>query len=358
MSLRKQHEILAYLLKPSQGQVILSLIGVIGYFIYIYLSVNYFHFKSNHPTTYIYIIEITGVLLACNITVIGNRIIGDKIDRLYIEGREFDIKCYLVKLLIQVLFTSVTCNIIFTIDGLLTSESSLLLDVLATNIISFPFAVMYFSVENANRLIKQYKEQTINIEKVEKEKLDSELQLLRAQFNPHFIFNAINTIYFQIENESKDSKQILPQFKNMLKYLINCGKHEFVSFEKEISYIQNFTNIQLTRKGDDIKTFFEYNFDSKDYSISPFLLQPFIENAFKYISGESELSIRLRVVNGNLFYTVKNSVDPAFYSMNTKKGIGLKNLKNRLELIYPNKHFLQTNAHENFFVAEMQLRLK
>lgn len=354
----QKHPLSFYLLKPSQGQIILSLLGVFGYFLYIYLSVNFFFFKDSHPTIFIYSIELTATLLACNITVIGNRYIGDRVDYFYIAGRPFDIKCYLMKLVIQVLFTSLTCNIIFTLDGLLTSESQLLLDVLATNIISFPFAVMYFGVENANTLIKRYKAQNIDIEKIEKEKLDSELQLLRSQFNPHFIFNAINTIYFQIEHENSAAKQILPQFKNMMTYLIQRCNHEMVPFEKEIEYIQNFTNIQLIRKGDDVKTNFEYSFDSTEYVISPFLLQPFIENAFKYISGNMELAIRLRIVNGNLHYTVKNSVDPAFYGMNTKKGVGLKNLKKRLQLIYPDRHFMQSNTKKDCFVAEMQLKLK
>lgn len=343
---------------PSKAQLLLSLCGLAGYFVDVYLSVYLYGFDRTHPGLIEYLVEITLVLCVCNFTVIGNTYLATQFDHKYISHRPVKITPYLFKIALQVMVSLLICNVLFTIEALITSIQFNIFDVLAINIFILPFSLIYYTIENATNLIKHYKTQQIDIERIQKEKLHTELQLLRAQFNPHFIFNAINTIYFQIDSDDPHSRQILPRFKNILTYLTDWCQHDYVPLGKELDYLQNYIDIQMIRKGEEIKTSFEYDFDSLEYEISPFLLQPFIENAFKYISGKMELTVNLRIINGNLFYTVKNSVDPAFYNMNTRKGIGLKNLKKRLQLIYPDKYFMQSNAKEDCFVAEMQLELK
>jgi len=353
------YPLLHYFLRPTKGQVVCSLFGSVAYFLYVYLSVNFFMLKPEKPSLYIYTVELVATLIACNLVVIVNRYIGDRFDQEHFSQNLLNVRSYFMKLALQILSSIVICNIVFALEGWLTDEHSFWMDLFTTNVLTVPFAVIYYTIENANSLIKHYKSQSVKLESVKKERLDTELQLLRAQFNPHFIFNAINTIYFQIDEGSDKSQLILPRFRNMLSYLTYWCNHKLVPLDKELEYLQNFTEIQMIRKGEDIDQRYSVSADRDDYLISPFLLQPFVENAFKYISGEMQMHIKLTVNQGKLSYTVINSVDPLYSSIEpSSKGVGLKNLKKRVALIYPDKNYMSTRMKENRFVAEMQLKIE
>lgn len=352
-----QNSLTYFLLKPSTAQIVLSFFGTIGYFIDVYLSRFYYHFDKEIEYDELGV-ELIVTLLACNATVIGNRFIAYHFDRKYITYRPIKLSNYVLKLLIQVAWGLIICNTIFSIESYITSIRFNIYDVLAVNIFTIPFALIYYSIENANLLIKQYRDQKINIEKIEKERLQSELQLLRAQFNPHFIFNALNTIYFQLDRNDKTSKNILPLFKHSIAYLTNWCNTELVPIEKELEYLKNYIEIQMIRKSESGTSNFVYTHDTLDYSISPFILQPFIENAFKYTSDINNIYLQLHIKHGHLSYTVKNSIESNLSINQTRdKGIGLQNLKKRLELVYPNRHFILTTKQKDCFVAEIQLKL-
>lgn len=214
----------------------------------------------------------------------------------------------------------------------------------------------------------------INAEKqknqLEKDKLQSELDFLKAQINPHFLFNGINSIYHLIGEDDKMARDTLLQFSGLLRYqLYDCGVN-YISLEKELNYISNYINIEQVRKGED--AVFTFNLPDKEdnhllkkYKIAPLLLTPFIENAFKYLSFHScqtnnFINMDFNVSeSGVLHLKLSNSFDRTFKTRKDNVGgIGLENVKRRLKLLYPNgKHQLNISSTQNVFTLNLKIDL-
>src|SRR5690606_22905121 len=119
------------------------------------------------------------------------------------------------------------------------------------------------------------------IRKMELEKVNAELEYLKAQVNPHFLFNSINTIYFQIDRHNELARNSLSGFSDMLRYqLYECNGTE-IGIEKEIRYLKNYVSLQRMRKDENYLIFFEEHGDLTGFNVPPLLLIPFVENAFK-----------------------------------------------------------------------------
>ena len=194
-------------------------------------------------------------------------------------------------------------------------------------------------------------------EKLEKEKALTELELLKDQINPHFLFNALNTIYYKIDRLNIDGRETLQRFSSMLRYqLYECNK-PFVEVENELAFIKSYIELQKERLNKNYSVKYE-GFDTiKGFVISPFLLLPLVENCFKHVSDfpekENSISINCRKENNLFCLDTYNTLAPG----NNKKenGIGLENIKKRLQLIYPERHELVTKASPHCF--EVKLRL-
>jgi two-component system, LytTR family, sensor kinase len=219
-------------------------------------------------------------------------------------------------------------------------------------------AVFYMAFSVALQLSREWYGQRELIRKIEVEKLNTELDYLKAQINPHFLFNSINTIYFQIDKQNTIARDTLSAFSEMLRYqLYECNGKE-IPIEKEVNYLKNYVELQRHRKDDNYRITFAAN-DSQGFTIAPLLLIPFIENAFKYVSHFStgnEIRIDLRREDGYFSLNVFNTKDKSSMNPTEAHGIGLKNVKRRLELLYPNRHTLQvTNLPDSF---EVSLKIK
>jgi hypothetical protein len=205
---------------------------------------------------------------------------------------------------------------------------------------------------------------------LEKDKLRTELNFLKAQINPHFLFNGINSIYHLIGVDNKTAKNTLLQFSGLLRYqLYDCGVN-FIALEKELEYISNYLNIEEVRKGEDAVFKFKLpniieNESLKKYKVSPLLITPFLENAFKYLSHYSDtkknfINLDLKISEkGILNMELSNSFDYKFkMSVENKGGIGLENVKRRLDILYPEeKHTLEINKSDNVFLVNLILNL-
>ena len=196
------------------------------------------------------------------------------------------------------------------------------------------------------------------------EKLKSELDFLKAQINPHFLFNVLN-MAFSSATISGDSRtaDIIEKLSGLMRYMLYEGNVEKTDISKEISYIENYISLQQFRLSKDIPATISFKVDG-DYSgvrIAPLLLIPFIENAFKYglkLEHPSEISISLSFQRSIMNFTVENTV---FYG-NTQKdkdssGIGLENVRKRLQLIYPYSHELEIKQDTNRFIVRLQIEL-
>jgi hypothetical protein len=193
----------------------------------------------------------------------------------------------------------------------------------------------------------------------QKEKVTAELQLLKAQVHPHFLFNTLNNIYsFSIDNSPKTPGLIL-KLSSLLSYMLYDCKSEEVRLEKEIEIMKNYIDLERERYGNKIEISWNVEGEIKDKFIAPLLMLPFLENAFKHGTSEqleeSWLSVDISVEQGNLSYKIANTKNENV--LHNNNGIGIENVKKRLEFIYPQKHKLKITDEGNFFVVSMMIRL-
>ena len=195
---------------------------------------------------------------------------------------------------------------------------------------------------------------------VAKEKAEAELNFLKSQINPHFLFNSLNSVYFLIQKENIEARRALNKFSDMLRYqLYECNDAK-IPIEKEIAYLQDYVALQKLRRETHDEVQFSCSHNVKNFSIEPLLLMPFVENSFKHLShfgnGKKNLvSISADRNNGEFNFTVVNTIDNSG-SREAVGGIGLKNAKRRLELLYNGKHKLDINETAEFFRVELKIK--
>lgn len=200
------------------------------------------------------------------------------------------------------------------------------------------------------------------LELLEKERIKNELDYLKAQINPHALFNSLNTIYGHIDKSNQVARNILLQFSELLRYqLYDCGA-EKVSLEKEIDYIKNYVAFQRLRKDEKLVVTFQIENIETGLKIAPLLLVVVIENAFKFVSNFSDKENKIIIK----IFTKDNILHSSF--INTKElqqasitkncnGIGIANLKRRLELLYTKKYELTTNIGNDFYETNLIIDL-
>lgn len=195
--------------------------------------------------------------------------------------------------------------------------------------------------------------------RAQQEKITAELQLLKAQVHPHFLFNTLNNIYsFSLENSPKTPGLIL-KLSSLLSYMLYDCKTDEVRLEKEIKIMKDYIDLERERYGNKIEISWSVEGEIKDKFIAPLLMLPFLENAFKHGTSEqiekSWLSVDISVMHGTLKCKIANSKNE--YVSQGANGIGITNVKKRLEFIYPGKYDLKINDEGDFFVVSMMLIL-
>lgn len=198
--------------------------------------------------------------------------------------------------------------------------------------------------------------------KARKEHLQSEVDFLKSQMNPHFLFNSINNIYVLMEEDKESAANILLNFSDLMRYqLYECNVQE-IQLSKEIAFINNYLAFEEMRYSNTIELALNIQSVEKEkYSIAPLLIQPFIENAFKHApkqtKNKSVISIEISVKDSYMRLVVTNPYLPD-QSSNLPGGIGLNNVKKRLKLLYPKHHKLIINNQNEQFRIELELKLK
>ena len=198
---------------------------------------------------------------------------------------------------------------------------------------------------------------------LEKEKLNAELKFLKAQLNPHFLFNGINSVYHLIDPKPAIAKDTLLKFSNLLRYQLYECNDDLIPLEKEFAHIQDYVEMEKIRKGDDANIELALPNETYGMKIPPLLFTPFIENAFKYVSNHDDgaknniaINLRLDTESNKLRFEVNNTVDENKIASNG--GIGIPNVKKRLALLFPNQHDLDILEETDRFVVRMSLNLK
>ena len=202
-------------------------------------------------------------------------------------------------------------------------------------------------------------------EKSELQRLNSETELkyLKSQINPHFLFNSLNSIYALTLKKSDNAPQTVLMLSEMLRYLLYEAGEKKVTIDKEIAYLNNYLELERIRLGNRGKILFEYETDNEDYLIEPMLLMPFLENSFKHglnkVANAGWVSLNLKVKNGLLLFLISNNIKQE--STDNKEftvgGIGIANVKKRLNLLYPNKHKLSIKNTNNTYEVVLELNI-
>lgn len=191
-------------------------------------------------------------------------------------------------------------------------------------------------------------------QKAEEEKYKAELSFLKAQINPHFLFNTLNGIYTLAVKKSENTAPAIMRLSSIMRYVINEANFNFVDIEKELKYITDYIDLQKMRLSNVIQVDFLIDAEHKNYKIAPLILIPFIENAFKHgISTEDNCTIKIhiKIKNAQLDLIVENKKYNTILRDDEKSGIGMDNTKKRLVLLYGNKHTLQVkDTKENYSV--------
>lgn len=196
---------------------------------------------------------------------------------------------------------------------------------------------------------------------LEKEKLETELRFLKYQFNPHFLFNSINSIFFLIHKNPDAASSSLAKFSELLRHHLYECNDELVPLDKEIAYLHNFIALEKLRQNSGVTVVTEIPDElPPDAGIAPFILMTFVENAFKHVSKDrnSRIEIRLQMQTNMLELAVSNSSSSEATNQAVHYGgIGLKNVQRRLALIYPGLHNLAYGHHDGVFQVNLRVEL-
>jgi LytS/YehU family sensor histidine kinase len=193
----------------------------------------------------------------------------------------------------------------------------------------------------------------------DQQRLENELKFLKAQVNPHFLFNSINSVYFLIKKDPDKAAETLIKLSDLLRYQLYDCTDDRIEIEKELNYLRNFIALEKIRKGEKIQVRFDMDQQLSGFQIAPFLLIPFVENAFKHVSNFSSANNRIDIQfekqNGTFKAFVENTTDNLI--KNEVGGIGLKNVKRRLELLYPGKHELHISERDGKYAVQLSLTI-
>jgi len=192
-------------------------------------------------------------------------------------------------------------------------------------------------------------------ETLKQENLKSELMLLRQQVNPHFLFNTLNNIYSLVYKKADIAPDSVLKLSSIMRYMLYDSNTDFVDCKEEIDYLTNYIELEKLRLVNKENVILLVDGDCSNCKIAPMLFIPFIENAFKHGNQKNEISIKISFADNKINLHCSNIISDKTASKDSCGGIGLTNVKRRLNLIYPNKHNLKIETVENSYVVDLSV---
>lgn len=225
------------------------------------------------------------------------------------------------------------------------------------------FIFTYLFISTALKVGKAGFEQRLAFQKIKAQHVQTELELLKSQINPHFLFNTLNNLFGIVRKSDEKAADGIAQLSHLMRYMIHESDVEKIELEREILQIRRLIDLQKLRfsNDDDIRIDFEIEGEIEAVIIPPMLFIPFVENAFKHgisLEAPSFIEIYLHVRDARLEFMVKNSIHPQReQEEETPSGAGLKNVKRRLNLLYPDSHALMIRQSADEFKIELSIAL-
>jgi len=291
------------------------------------------------------------------------------IPKLLFQGKTFRFIYFLFALFILTLwvislavFTIVLYSAYHLPDAIIPTRADVIILISGHYLIVIMAAVIHFIRESYQRYIEkiQLAEQKKETEIKFKE---TRLKLLQGQLHPHFLFNMLNNLYGLVKYDSGISQKVILKLSDLLDYMLyECDK-EKVELSKEINFIKNYIELERIRHDDSFNVEAAFPDETDNIEITPLILFPFVENAFKHgfsDSPEKFIRINLNTTSNHLIFNIENSISQVKkdkYRSQEQNGIGLNNIKERLNLIYNNNHKLNISIDNNNYKIHLELNL-
>lgn len=195
---------------------------------------------------------------------------------------------------------------------------------------------------------------------LERQNLTSELKFLKTQIDPHFFFNTLNSLYALTLKKSDEAPDTVLKLSNMMRYMLYECNDKTVPLEKEIAYIKNYIDLESIRVPDRNVVNLSIEGDPENKQIMPLIFSPFIENSFKHGLSTVDsgfIDIKLKILEDHLFFNLSNSYQPSDRGKDKLGGIGLENVKRRLNLVYPDNHMLRIDKANSTYTIELYIKL-
>ena len=259
--------------------------------------------------------------------------------------------------------TAIDSCLLHWIDGRPFSEMSFFPFVLVAFLVRLVWYIATYAITVIFYFQRKENEEKIISDRLKSEKLDMELRYLKSQINPHFLFNALNNIYSMVYTHDDNAANGVLKLSEMLRYVLVDCQTDTIPLSKEIKYIENFIDFQMMRIGGRRDVYFEKDVENEGFMIAPMLLQPIIENCFKYSRLETHPDGYVHVSvkqSGNSFRfeavnTVAENVNPMTLVTEEKSGIGLNNVQQRLMLHYAENYVFDIEQDKEIYKVKIEL---
>lgn len=299
------------------------------------------------------------------IAISGSYVIGYKlIPEFLILEKYWKFSLYVSYLIIFILF-SVLVTVLFGFMFFFNLEYKQMPDLTKNTYVIFVCVILTIVLFTSFKILKHNHKSTEDKKDIENKFLATQLQLkeqelkfLKMQIHPHFLFNTLNTLYGFALKKADDAPEMILKLSNLLDYILYQVDKPLVFLEDEINHIENYISLEKMRFQESLSINFIIETDLKNIQIAPMLLLPFVENAFKHgsqINDVLKINIYLKTTNDFLFFEINNSTKN---NSTLKKGIGLDNIRKRLNMLYNNKHQLNIARNENLFNVQLKISLK
>lgn len=222
-------------------------------------------------------------------------------------------------------------------------------------------ALIVLTIGGGLKITKEWFRNEHMKKEVESEKLAAELALMKSQVNPHFLFNTLNNIRSLVRKNSPKSDAAIIKLSQLMRYMLDDAANEYVPLGKEIEYLQNYIDLQRLRLPEEVDISFEVIKNNDSHQIPPMLFIPFVENAFKHgvsYLGDSKVVINLEVKEHALLFSIynnRNVRNEEQKKKNKEGGFGLKNIKKRLDILYPDKHELTIQSTDGLYKVDLKI---
>ncbi|MBD0297486.1 MAG: histidine kinase [Flavisolibacter sp.] len=197
---------------------------------------------------------------------------------------------------------------------------------------------------------------------LQKENVEAQLQLLKAQVHPHFLFNTLNNIYSFTQNTSPIAARLVSGLSDLLRYILYEGNQFFVPLHKELKMLQDYIMLEKVRYGNQLEVHLDLPAETNNLQIAPLLLLPLVENCFKHgtstILEHPWISLHLTIEEKEMQLKLVNGKAVDYRPAKPTTGIGLQNVRKRLELLYPDKYTLKITDEEEIFIVDLKLLLE